>query len=55
VRLYLGDALLDSAPAAVADDIEHRGKTLVNTELPHGLTDSLANLVHEFRVEGRAP
>ncbi len=35
----LGDALVDPAPAGVADDVEHRRQALVDAELPHRLTD----------------
>ena len=51
----LADALVDPAPARVADDVEHGGQALVDAECAHGVADAPGRLLDQLRVEGRAP
>ena len=51
----LADALVDPAPAGVADDVEHRGQALVDAELLHRAADGRGHLLDELGVERGAP
>ena len=51
----LADALLDPAPAGVADDVEHGRQALVDAEARHAVADRGAHLLDQLRVEARAP
>ncbi len=51
----LADGLLDTTPAGVAHDVEHRREALVDADRTHVVADAAAHLADEVGVEGRAP
>ena len=51
----LAHALLDAAPAGIADDVQHRRQALVHAKGPHRASDGLGHRFDELGVEGRTP